>query len=110
MTNTLTNDERDELLRCATHATVVAREASWSQQHVLSELFRKGYLRTFKTKDIYRVRFKLVTAADHAIVILTERANAYILALRSDDFQHSEHWPLPSDIREAQKQIAERQT
>jgi hypothetical protein len=106
MKDLLTEDERDQLILCAIHPSMIVKPVHGIREPALRALVRNGYLQTVAPADTFYVRGKFAGIAENAVLKLTAKGREYILALKPEDFQKETWFPLPKDIKDARNRVA----
>ena len=104
--NTMTGQERDELIRCAINKTQTVRFAGRRRYRVLFDLVGQGYLVPLRDKNNPAFNPALLAGLnDNTTLTLTDKAKAWILALDPADFETITWFPRAEDVRDAQKRL-----
>ena len=103
----MTDQECFELINCATSATqrLYVNRRRW---RLLLALVRQGYLVPLKERDNPAYDPSLLSALeDGTMLVLTDKAKAYILALNPADFEAITWFSRSQDVISAQKRLRE---
>jgi len=104
----MTDQERDELIRCAINKTQTVRFAGRSRYRTLFGLVGQGYLVPLRDKNNPAFNPALLAGLnDNTTLTLTDKGKAYVLALHPADFEAITSFPRAEDVRNAQRRLAE---
>jgi hypothetical protein len=96
-----------ELIRCAQNKSMTIRPDTQQRERIARALVQNGYLIPKAMKNDPDFKPESLSNVYNMILSLTDQGKGYLLALSSEDFDHTDQfWPLADDLRQVQRRLS----